>query len=74
MNKFEVCVKIVEGYLKNNKEEPTIPININDQINFLMAKAYVEGYNAGKADVVELLTSKFDVIGLVGKSGDNKNE
>lgn len=57
MSKFDECSKYVEAYLNEHSEEaPTV--KIDDNVRYLMAQQYMEGYNKGQSDAMLLLLKR----------------
>ena len=62
MSKLEECQQLIKSYLasQEKKGEPitrvwSSPMKVNNEVKYLMAQQYIEGFNAGVASVLELI-------------------
>jgi len=73
MYTVEECEKIISEYYKNKKHDPEIPLctGLNSSVEVLNAKAFLDGYNAGKQagkiEVLDIILSKTMIINPVEK-------
>ena len=63
--KFEMCSEFVENYLKQQADKGAKVMKLNvmePDTRYLMCRQYMEGYNAGQAECMELVAKLQDRI------------